>query len=227
MKIVSFSGIDGAGKSSQISQLTTWLAESKLNVKLLTFWDDVVAFTRFREFMSYKAFKGDRGVGSPDKPLQRRDKNVSSLPLTGIRFFLYLADAIQLCFSVRRAKNSNADVVIYDRYIYDELANLSLNHWSTKVFSRFILEFTPKPDAAFVVDADPLAAYARKPEYPLEFVRRNREAYLSLAQFSGELTVISPAPVETMQAAIRQKMLQIFAQHDLMEPIKIPASPGV
>ena len=76
MTIVSFSGIDGAGKSTQISALEAWLNESGLRTTLLTFWDNVVCFSRSREFMSLKAFKGDAGVGSPEKPLQRRDKNV-------------------------------------------------------------------------------------------------------------------------------------------------------
>lgn len=42
MTIVSFSGIDGAGKSTQIFELQAWLRESGLGVKLLTFWDDIV-----------------------------------------------------------------------------------------------------------------------------------------------------------------------------------------
>jgi thymidylate kinase len=213
--IVSFSGIDGAGKSTQISALETWLNHSGLRTALLTFWDNVVCFSRCREFMSLKAFKGDAGVGSPEKPLQRRDKNVSSWPVTAMRFGLYFADAVNLCIRVRQARNSGADVVIFDRYIFDELANLRLDCKPAAVFARLILKLVPQPDLALMIDADPAAAQARKPEYPLEFVRRNRESYLRLAKLSGTITILEPDSVEAMKTTIRNKMLQTLEQKHL------------
>jgi thymidylate kinase len=208
LKILSFSGIDGAGKSTQIFALQTWLAQAGQRTQLFTFWDDVVVGSGFREFTSHKAFKGDKGIGSPQKPLHRRDKNVTSWPVTLMRLGLYLADAVNLRRTVRRLKKANADIVIFDRYIYDELANLPLKRWLVRAYVRFILSFVPKPDVAYVIDADPEAAFARKPEYPLEFIRRNREAYLALSRFTGHMTVIEPLPVEAASARIRQAFLQ-------------------
>ena len=215
MMIVSFSGIDGAGKSTQISALETWLNDSGLRTTLLTFWDNVVCFSRSRELMSLKAFKGDAGVGSPEKPLQRRDKNVTSWPVTAMRFALYFADAVNLCIRVRQARKSGADVVIFDRYIYDELANLPLDRKPTAIFARLILKLVPKPDLALVIDADPAAAHARKPEYPLEFVRRNRQSYLRLAKLSDTITVVDPDSVEAMKTSVRNKMLEALEQKRL------------
>src|SRR5579864_7889877 len=125
-RIVSFSGIDGAGKTTQIEALTHWLLAAGLRVQLLAFWDDVVVCARFRESLSHKAFKGDQGIGSPEKPLNRRDKNVTSLPVVAMRFFLYFTDAVSVCLKVRNMRGTDNDVVIFDRYIYDELANLPL-----------------------------------------------------------------------------------------------------
>jgi thymidylate kinase len=208
LKIVSFSGIDGAGKSTQICALETWLKQARQRTRLLTFWDDVVALPRFREFLSHKAFKGDQGIGSPEKPLSRRDKNVNSWPVTAIRFCLYFADAISLCLKVRRMRKSDADVVIFDRYIYDEFANLPLNHWTARLFVRLVAALVPRPYVAFVIDADPDAAFARKPEYPLEFLRRNRDAYLSLSRLTGSLSVIEPLPAGAMAMKVREAFLQ-------------------
>lgn len=73
----------------------------------------------------------------------------------------------------------------------------------------------PKPDLALVIDADPDAAHARKPEYPLEFVRRNRESYLLLAKLSGTMTVIEPDTVEAMITSIRSKMLETLERKRL------------
>lgn len=202
VKIITFSGIDGAGKSTQIDALKRRFEQGGLRVKLLTFWDDVVVFPKFRESVSYKAFKGDRGVGTPTKPLHRRDKNVSSWPVMAARFFLYLADALNLTLKVNRLLTSDVDVVIFDRYIYDELANVSLNRWLPRTFVRMVLKLIPKPDVAFLIDANPLLARERKPEYPLEFLVRNRESYLALSRLSGHMTTIDPLSVEATKAKV-------------------------
>src|SRR3979490_1996398 len=206
-KIISISGIDGAGKSTKISALKTCLAENGLQVKSLTFWDDVVVFARFREFMSYKAFKGDQGIGSPEKPLNRRDKNVTSWPVTAMRLFFYLADSMNLRVVLEKMRGSGADVIICDRYIYDELANLPLNRWLARAFVGLALWISPQPDAAFLIDADPVAARVRKPEYPVEFLRRNRESYLTLRDLTGQMILIEPSSIEAAEAKMRAAAL--------------------
>ena len=212
MKIISFSGIDGAGKSTQIAGLQACLVGLGLRAELLTFWDNVVVLSKFREFASHKAFKGDQGIGSPEKPLRRRDKNVTSRPVSAMRFGLYFLDAMNLARAVRNARKSGVDVVIFDRYIYDELANLPLDEGLTKAFIRAVLKLVPRPDVAYLIDADPEAAFGRKPEYPLDFVRKNREAYLSLAGITGQITVIAPNSMEQMQAKIRSIFLQKLSE---------------
>ena len=173
-----------------------------------------------RETMSHAAFKGDKGVGSPEKPLQRRDKNITSLPLIAARLFLYVADAINLCRKIRALRRNNVDVVIFDRYIYDELANLPLKRPLARAFISIVLRIVPQPDVAYVIDAEPEAARARKPEYPLEFVRKNREAYLSLARLSGGMRVIEPLSIEAAKARIRQEFMR-----GLSEPRVASAGP--
>jgi thymidylate kinase len=209
--IVSFSGIDGAGKTTQLLDCENWLRQAGLRTQRLTFWDDVVILARFREFISHRAFKGDAGVGSPERPLRRRDKNVTAWPVTAIRFFLYAADAVNLTLKVHKLRSSNADIIIFDRYIYDELANLPLGRSLTQVFLRLAAIFVPRPDVAYLIDADPVAAFTRKPEYPLEFLRHNRGAYITLARLLGGITVIEPASLEAMGMGVRKAMLQEFS----------------
>ena len=210
--MISFSGIDGAGKSTQITALTSFLQSAGLRTKLLTFWDDVVVFSRHREYAGHKAFGGEMGIGTPDKPVNRRDKNVKSWPITLMRFLMYAADSVSLRLLATRADKTDADVIIFDRYIYDELANLPL-HWTfTRAFIRAVLPIVPAPDLAFLIDAEPAAARARKPEYPLEFLHANREAYLALSRITGHLTVVAPSSVEESQARIRQAVLAKISQ---------------
>jgi thymidylate kinase len=214
VKIVTFSGIDGAGKSTQIGALEAWLGQAGYRLRLLTFWDNVVMFARFREFMSHKTFGGDQGIGSPEKPLHRRDKNITAWPVTALRFCLYLADAVNTRRVVRQLRQSDIDVVIFDRYIYDELANLPLHNWFVRLFIRLMLWIAPRPDVSYVIDADPVAALARKPEYPLEFLRKNRDAYLALSRLSGNITVIEPQSVAAMELKVKEAFLRPASESD-------------
>jgi thymidylate kinase len=225
LKIVSFSGIDGAGKSTQIGALQSRLSELGLRSMVLTFWDDIVVLGRFRETISHTAFGGDKGVGSPEKPISRRDKNVTSTHVIGARLFLYFLDAIYLRFFCLTLRKTEADVVIFDRYIYDELANLPLDHWFARAYVRLILSLVPTPDIAYLVDADPAAARERKPEYPLEFLRQNRECYLALSSLAGNMTVIEPLSVEAAEARMMDAWLGVRSPSPVSAAmLKVPAS---
>lgn len=204
--IVSFSGIDGSGKSTQISALQSWLVRGGSRVSVLSMWDDVVVFSRLRESMSHRTFGGDQGVGSPEKPLERRDKNVTSPVLSVMRCGLYFADAISLAFKVWLIERDSPGIVIFDRYIYDELANLPVESRATRAFIRALIRIVPKPDLAYLVDASPEAARARKPEYPLDFLHRNRRSYLAIARVA-EMIVIDNNSIEETQGYIRRTLL--------------------
>src|SRR6202453_3163784 len=203
---VSFSGIDGAGKSTQIEALCFQLNEDGLRVLLIRFWDDVATLIGTREAAGHTIFKGDKGIGSPSAPINRRDKNVRSWPMTVVRLFIYSIDALSVRAEVKKALRSEADLIIFDRYIYDELANLTLRNPVIRAYVRLIARFVPKPQVVYLLDADPAMARERKPEYPLEFLYTNRQSYLALAELVGGMTVIAPMPVNQVERAVLRQV---------------------
>lgn len=201
-RFVSFSGMDGAGKSTQIETLRSRLEAAGVRVRIITFWDDVARLTRFREATGHKLFKGDKGIGSPDKPINRRDKNVRSWPMTLVRLFLYSVDAVSLRMVVKRALRSDAGFIICDRYAYDELANLDLSNPFLRAYVRLVMSIVPRPDVSYVLDADPVQARARKPEYPVDFLHICRASYLALSKMLRGITVIPPGSVQEVARRI-------------------------
>ena len=200
--LVTFSGLDGSGKSTQIEHLVSYLESHGLRVARLAFWDDVVVGKRYREGFVHHVYGSEPGVGTPEKPVERRDKNVRKWYLTIARHVLYLLDAVQLCEVVSRARRGKPDVVVIDRYIYDQLANLPLERKLTRRFVAFVEGLVPRPDVAYLLDADVEAARTRKPEYPIDFMKRSREAYFRLARMLRGITIIPPLPLRQAQEAV-------------------------
>jgi len=195
--LVSFSGIDGAGKTTQIENLIAVLTESGLRVRLIAFWDDIATMRRLREVLSHTVFRGEIGIGAPDKPVNRKDKNIQN-PLTIVmRMVLCLIDAIRMNFTIARIRNTaDADIVVFDRYLYDQLVNLGFRYRLARIYTRLLLRFMPHPDIAYLLDADPVAARIRKPEYPIEFLRNTRACYLAFSKNAGMNVIQAGSPQE-------------------------------
>jgi len=73
----------------------------------------------------------------------------------------------------------------------------------------------PRPDVAYLLDADPEAARARKPEYPVDFMRECRGAYKNLASIVGGITIIPPLELEAAKAAV----LLAFEEKAVLRPV--------
>lgn len=201
--LVSFSGIDGAGKSTQIEFLRECLEDAGLKVTLIRFWDDIARLKSLRESTGHTLFKGDKGVGAPDAPITRKDKNIQSWPMSCIRLILYLIDAFSTRAAVRNALRSDSDFIIFDRYCYDEFANLDLGNALLRKYVLLLLKLVPALDRSYLLDADPVKARARKPEYPLDFIHLNRAAYLKMYSLTARMTVIAPMEIEAVRQEIR------------------------
>lgn len=203
--LISFSGIDGAGKSTQIQKLREYLSSYGIPVSELAFWDNVVVFPRLRAGFSRRVLQSDGRVGTPERPADRRDKNRQTLPLLLGRAVLHLVDALRLRRVVREAQSKHVGAIVFDRYIYDQLAALPLQNRMARAYARLVLAIAPDPDLAYLLDADPEKARARKPEYPLEFMRKYRSSYLVLRNMTS-LHLVHAGEI----AAVHQEIVEAF-----------------
>src|SRR5260370_25085593 len=210
--LISFSGVDGSGKSTQIESLCAALHAAGLKTRRLAFWDDVVIGVKYREGFVHKMYKSERGVGAPGQPVNRRDKNMRGWHLSLSRHFLYLLDALKLRRVIARHKLRTGDVIILDRYIYDELANLNLQNPLSRAFVKFVCRFVPRPDLLYLLDADPAAAYARKPEYPVDFMKQCRRAYFDLSTLIGSMTGLPALALPQARLAVLKAAEQCLAE---------------
>jgi thymidylate kinase len=201
--LVSFSGIDGAGKTTQIEQLTLYLQREGFRVTRLSFWDNIAVWSNMRAGVGSKTV----GLGHSNETAEHsfsphNNKHIRKWYLTGARAGFYLLDAARLHLQLARQAIRNSDVVIFDRYIYDQIANIDSQSLAARLYRKSLLKLAPVPDLPFVLDASPDAAFARKPEYPLEFVHRNRRQFLNLQEFVPQLIVVPDANPEEIAEEI-------------------------
>ena len=190
------------------------LSASGYRVQRFAFWDDVCVLRRFREETMIRAFNGERGIGAPGSPVRRRDKNVRRWYLSPARCVIYMLDVMSLQRVL--ARRVDADVIIFDRYAYDELATMWLDHPWQRIYAQFVLRLVRKPDVAFLLDAEPEIAHLRKPEYPVAFLRSYRDAYLKLAE-EANIRVIPAASVELVQDAIAREVATLICPNTATE----------
>jgi thymidylate kinase len=131
--------------------------------------------------------------------------------MTWVRLFLYFVDAISVRVAVEKALRSEADVVVFDRYTYDELANLRLQNPVIRGYVKIIMTIASKPHISYLLDADPVKARARKPEYPLDFLYITRNSYLALSELVGGMTVIPALPIEDVRHVILKRALETIS----------------
>ncbi|MDP9161596.1 MAG: thymidylate kinase, partial [Acidobacteriota bacterium] len=139
-------------------------------------------------------------------------KNTQSWYLNLSRSVLYLFDAINLRRVFNRVSKSGAQVIVFDRFIYDQLATLPVQSAWASAYVRMILKIAPEPDVAYVLDAMPEAARARKPEYPVDFLYKYRRSYLQLCDMAG-LALIDPMPRDDVHEAIKSKLAKYGVFH--------------
>ncbi len=207
--LITFSGIDGAGKTTQIEHLSESLQKQGLRVLRLSFWDDVAVWPKMRAGVGYRAadfyYPGRVDEGSF---VPKNHKHIRTWYLTAARLGLYVLDVVRLRRLLMSQRIRKADAVIFDRYVYDQIANIYSPSPVVRTYIRLLLKQIPCPDLAFILDTSPADAFCQKAGVPLEFMYQNRRAFLRLREFFPQVITISGADVEGVKSEISMHILR-------------------
>lgn len=168
--LVSFSGFDGVGKSTQVKLLQQYLKTKNKKV---------IATERMFGYFLFKPFIGSlRTVtGSPSLGPVKRNAN----PVLKLWFIPAFIDIWFSYFFIIRPLLAKYEYVIADRFYTDMWANLLyygyLPDWGFKLFVKLL----PRPDKAFMLLADPRVILKREREFSPDYYKEQAKIYKQLA----------------------------------------------
>jgi len=173
--IITFSGVDGAGKSTIIEHTKTML-EKKFRRKVVVIRHRPSLLPILSAITHGKA-QAEQNAAST-LPRQGTNKNtLSSL----LRFGYYYVDYVFGQFYIYTRHVLRGEIVLYDRYYFDFIndslrSNIRLPKWLTKAAYALLLQ----PELNFFLYADATTILNRKKELDAEAITQLTEAYLSL-----------------------------------------------
>ena len=169
---VSFSGLDGAGKSRQIEALVADMSQRHsvevvwlpLEVWPQSLLQRLPAGFRSRLGPARRAAAGDPAATPSAAPGRG---GPGRLLLTTLWVLVGSLAAVSVGLSLRRrAASSSAELLVLDRYRLDSM--VKLQSWYADVpagwLARIVRALAAAPDVEFLLRVDPEVAYSRKPE---------------------------------------------------------------
>lgn len=208
---ISFSGIDGSGKTTVAKKLSETLTTQGI--------DSRYVYGRIKPFFSKpllvlgsKLFLRNTNMFDDYLSYSKVKARVTKRHNVLFRIYrsaLLLDYSLQVLIKIKPYLILRKSVVC-DRYIYDTLiADLSLNTTQTLPQAKHIINcllcILPKPNLTFLIDLPEEVAYHRKTDTPsIEYLRQQRKMYIELANEYGMVVIDGLQTCDSLEAEVQR-----------------------
>jgi len=155
MKIISISGLDGSGKSTQIQLLQKYFEDNSKKV----FYFHAVQFS-VANYMSLRGGTTKQSPSTTDDSTKvakslNDNQNItrSSWSKIQLRKIALCIDVFRFKSLVKKLTHQKYDYILTDRYFYDMIVNIS--YLSNKKYMPFLFTHITTPDYKFFLSTNP------------------------------------------------------------------------
>ncbi|MEO1944503.1 MAG: hypothetical protein ABGY11_09385 [Candidatus Thioglobus sp.] len=194
-KVITFSGLDGAGKTTVIDALKEKFESERKIVKIFTMYDDLSLYAILRLFRNsirkffgreLKLPKEAEGIPNFDphpnslfyKIIRSRFLKTMVLPLDTLAVYLFLL-----------VKTKRSDIVLLDRTSYDYILDVLPERYSKMRISIALL-FSVRPTLSVFVDTPAQVSFDRKGEFTVEYLAWRSTTYAQIFDILNNKIVI-------------------------------------
>ena len=184
-QVVTFSGLDGAGKSTLIEALKVALESKGLTVRVLTMYDDL-SFYSFLRFLrdgirakigksvSYEIEK----ITDPNFDFHKDSIMYNIIRSKALKMLILPLDTLCICmFLIFRVPKK--EIVLLDRTSYDYILDFLPEKYRVSYIS-IALAFSFRPSLAVFVDTPAQVSFDRKGEFSVAYLSWRSVAYKAI-----------------------------------------------
>lgn len=213
--LITFSGLDGAGKSTLIAYLEDVFLRRQQRVAVLRLNDELGVHAYLRMLRDRLRNKPQAALapGIPD-PRAQKSRRPAPRGLPGfwsrlragliwnkvLRRVLYPVDVLIFLGYRAYLEWFGGQVLIMDRYFYDTLVDLTPS--TPRFWNRLLQKLTPAPTISVWLDVSPEESFRRKGEFSVEYLRRRQNAYQDVLGAVPSVVRIANTNLESTKAAL-------------------------
>ena len=222
--LISFSGLDGAGKSTLIGWLREELERQDRPVAVFHMTDDIGLYAYIRAMrdgalrLVGRARPGDRSAdpsGAGDKAPRRGLARIARRVRNGvlwnrpIRRLIYPFDLLVFLAYRLYYERLRGQVLIMDRYFYDSLVDVADGrHWG---WLRRLEAITCTPTVPVLLDITPEESWTRKGEHSPAYLRHRWAAYREVFRWIPSSVVLENRDFDATKRVLRRLLAERMA----------------
>lgn len=194
MQIITLSGVDGSGKSTQLKLLKERLEQEGKKV----FYFHAIEFSLANRLA--RISKGKKEF-TPGEEKASMKASWTSLQL---RKIFLMIDIFRFRMLARKLTKEKYDYILSDRYFYDSVINILYLDKTQESDFLWLERFIPKPDRAFYfqITAEEIMQRNRVPEQGIDYLEQKIELFEQKKDVFGLMPIDASQSQETIMLSL-------------------------